>query len=97
MSPRKKTRKKETVQATLGELVKKPSKKTTSKKKTAKKKPTAKTTKRKVPAKKVKAKPPVKKEPQVVTGLPLTSLPGVGSKLRDRLVAEGYDSVLTLS
>lgn len=97
MSPRKKTRKKETVQATLGELVKKPSKKTTSKKKTAKKKPTAKTTKRKVPAKKVKAKPPVKKEPQVVTGPPLTSLPGVGSKLRDRLVAAGYDSVLKLS
>ncbi|NOR38960.1 MAG: hypothetical protein GQ580_05165, partial [Candidatus Thorarchaeota archaeon] len=97
MSPRKKTRKKETVQATLGELVKKPSKKTTSKKKTAKKKPTAKTTKRKVPAKKVKAKPPVKKEPQVVTGPPLTSLPGVGSKLKDRLVAAGYDSVLKLS
>ncbi len=97
MSPRKKTKKKETVQATLGELVKKPSKKTTSKKKTAKKKPTAKTTKRKALAKKVKAKPPVKKEPQVVAGPPLTSLPGVGSKLRNRLVAAGYDSVLKLS
>ncbi|MCK5303218.1 MAG: hypothetical protein KAJ96_08760, partial [Candidatus Thorarchaeota archaeon] len=97
MSPRKKTRKTETVQATLGELAKKPSKKTTSKKKTAKKKPTAKTTKGKVPAKKVKAKPPVKKEPQVVTGPPLTSLPGVGSKLKERLVAAGYDSVLKLS
>ncbi|MCK4483255.1 MAG: hypothetical protein KAU89_00415, partial [Candidatus Thorarchaeota archaeon] len=97
MSPRKKTGKKETVQATLGELVKKPSKKTTGKKKTAKKKPTAKTTKRKALAKKVKAKPPVKKEPQVVAGPPLTSLPGVGSKLRNRLVAAGYDSVLKLS
>ncbi len=97
MSPRKKTKKKKTVQATLGELVKKPSKRTTSKKKTAKKKPTAKTTKRKAPAKKVKAKPSVKKAPQVVTGPPLTSLPGVGSKLRDRLVTAGYDSVLKLS
>lgn len=97
MSSRKKTRKKETVQVTLGELVKKPSKKTTSKKKTTKKKPTAKTTKRKAPAKKVKAKPSVKKAPQVVTGPPLTSLPGVGSRLRDRLVAAGYDSVLKLS
>ena len=97
MSPRKKTRKKEIVQATLGELVKKPSKKATGKKKTTKKKPTAKTTKRKAPAKKVKAKPPVKKEPQVVIGPPLNSLPGVGSKLRDRLMAAGYDSVLKLS
>ena len=38
MSPRKKAKKKEIVQATLGELVKKPSKKATSKKKTVKKK-----------------------------------------------------------
>ncbi len=97
MSPRKKTRKKETIQSTLGELVKKPSKKTTSKKKTTKKKSSAKTTKRKALAKKVKAKPSVKKEPQVVTGPPLASLPGVGSKLRNRLVAAGYDSVLKLS
>jgi len=92
MSPRKKTRKTETVQATLGELAKKPPKKTTSKKK-----PAVKTTKRKAPAKKGKTKPSVKKEPQVVTGPPLTSLPGVGSKLRDRLRAAGYDSVLKLS
>ncbi|MHA1588900.1 MAG: helix-hairpin-helix domain-containing protein, partial [Candidatus Thorarchaeota archaeon] len=92
MSPRKKTRKTETVQATLGELAKKPSKKTTSKKKS-----TVKTTRRKAPAKKGKTKTSVKKEPQVVTGPPLTSLPGVGSKLRDRLRAAGYDSVLKLS
>ncbi len=97
MSPRKKTEKKETVQSTLGELVKKPSKKTTSKRKTAKKKPTAKTTKRKALPRKVKEKPSVKKEPKGVTGPPLTSLPGVGFKLRDRLIAAGYDSVLKLS
>jgi len=97
MSPRKKTEKKETVQATLGELVKEPSKKTSSKTKTAKKKPAAKTTKRKALAKKVKAKPSVKKELQVLMGPPLTLLPGVGSKLRGRLIAAGYDSVLKLS
>jgi meiotic recombination protein SPO11 len=97
MSPRKKTKKRETVQATLSELTKKPSKKTTSKKKMAKKKPTAKTTKSKALAKKVKAKPSVKKEPKAVTGPPLTSLPGVGPKLRDRLIAAGYGSVLNLS
>ena len=97
MSSRKKTRKKETVQSTLGELVKKPSKKATSKKKTVKKKPTAKVTKRKALVKKVKEKTSVKKEPQVVTGPSLASLPGVGTKLRNRLVAAGYDSVLKLS
>jgi len=97
MSPRKKTKKKETVQATLGELVKKPSKKTTSKKKMVKKKTESKTAKSKALAKTVKAKPSVKKELQVVTGPPLTSLPGVGSKLRDRLIDAGYDSVLKLS
>ncbi len=97
MSSRKKTRKKETVQSTLGELVKKPSKKATSKKKTVKKKPTAMVTKRKALVKKVKEKTSVKKEPQVVTGPSLASLPGVGTKLRNRLVAAGYDSVLKLS
>ena len=97
MSSRKKTRKKETVQSILGELVKKPSKKATSKKKTVKKKPTAKVTKRKALVKKVKEKTSVKKEPQVVTGPSLASLPGVGTKLRNRLVAAGYDSVLKLS
>ncbi len=97
MSPKKKTGKRETVQATLGEIAKKPSKKTTSKKKTTRKKPAAKMTKKKALVKKVKAKSSVKKEPQVETGPPLTSLPGVGSKLKDRLVSAGYDSVLKLS
>ncbi|MHA1485260.1 MAG: helix-hairpin-helix domain-containing protein, partial [Candidatus Thorarchaeota archaeon] len=92
MSPRKKTRKTETVQATLGEHAKKPPKKTTRKKK-----PVVKTTKKKARAKKGKTKPSSKKEPQVVTGPPLASLPGVGAKLRDRLRAAGYDSVLKLS
>jgi meiotic recombination protein SPO11 len=116
---KKTSRKKEIVQATLGDLVsedKKKSTKTTAKKKTKKstpkkrakkpapKKSTKKPTKKKPtkkPAKKTKKKP-VKKKPEPAplvetSGPSLTSLPGVGQKLRVRLLAKKYDSIERIS
>ncbi len=107
---KKSSSKKEIVQATLGDLVTEDTKpkKQTAKKTPAPKKPGKKSADkpaRKKPAKK-RAKEPVKKEtkkaPEPVTlkeesGPPLTSLPGVGQKLRERLLARKYDSIEKIS
>jgi len=121
---KKKSKKDDTIQSTLGELVeskkakkeskKKPSKKTTSKKtttkKSAEKKPKIETTskekkatpkpkaaKKKKPA--TKKSKPEKKEPIPATeqGIPISKLPGVGSKLELKLIEAKYDSVEKIS
>ncbi len=67
------------------------------------KKPAAKkTTKKKAAAKKTtpkKAAPKKKPEPAPVfeSGIPITKLPGVGSKLADKLIAAKYDTVEKIS
>ena len=127
MSKKKSKKTPETVQDTLGDLVKSApkkkkaaGKKTSSKKaapkKAAKPKPTpkAKTTEKpkKAPAKKAapkkttpkkatpkKSVPPKTPEPAPVSesGIPITKLPGVGSKLADKLIAAKYDTVEKIS
>ncbi|MFX0108817.1 MAG: helix-hairpin-helix domain-containing protein, partial [Candidatus Hodarchaeota archaeon] len=114
MTRKKKSKKKETVQATLGDVTepeKKPPQKkakTTSKKKTAKAKPQPKsdsskkksTPKKKPKAEKATKKPSKEKTPppkEVESGPSLTALPGVGTKLAERLIAAKYDSVEKIS
>ncbi|MGY5872112.1 MAG: helix-hairpin-helix domain-containing protein [Candidatus Thorarchaeota archaeon] len=83
-----------------------PKKKAKPKAKPAAKKPkkpaAKKTTKKKAAAKKTtpkKAVPKKKPEPAPVSesGIPITKLPGVGSKLADKLVAAKYDTVEKIS
>ncbi|MCK4568300.1 MAG: hypothetical protein KAU48_13425, partial [Candidatus Thorarchaeota archaeon] len=109
MSKKKSKKKKPaTVQSTLGDLVKsKPKKKTTPKKAPSKKKTTpkkkaksaAKKPAKKKAAPKKKTAPKKKPEPAPVSesGIPITKLPGVGSKLADKLVAAKYDTVEKIS
>ena len=109
MSKKKSKKKKPaTVQSTLGDLVKsKPKKKTTPKKSPAKKKTTSKKKAKsaaKKPAKKKvapKKKAALKKKPKPApiseSGIPITRLPGVGSKLADKLIAAKYDTVEKIS
>lgn len=113
MSKKKSKKKPVTVQSTLGDLVKPkpkkkaagkktptkkktPSKKTVSKKKA---KPKAKTTAKKPKKPSKKAAPKKKPAPAPVSesGIPITKLPGVGSKLAEKLVAAKYDSVEKIS
>ena len=113
MSKKKSKKKPATVQSTLGDLVKpKPKKKaagkkTPTKKKTPSKKaaskkkakPKAKTTAKKPKKRSKKAAPKKKPAPAPVSelGIPITKLPGVGSKLAEKLVAAKYDSVEKIS
>lgn len=113
MSKKKSKKKPATVQSTLGDLVKpKPKKKaagkkTPTKKKTPSKKaaskkkakPKAKTTAKKPKKRSKKAAPKKKPVPAPVSesGIPITKLPGVGSKLAEKLVAAKYDSVEKIS
>lgn len=113
MSKKKSKKKPTTVQSTLGDLVKSkskkktkakktPSKKTSSKKSAPKKKAKPKaTTKTKKPKKRTAKKAALKKKqestPVSGSGIPITKLPGVGSKLADKLVAAKYDSVEKIS
>ncbi len=103
MSKKKSKKKKPaTVQSTLGDLVKsKPKKKTTPKKAPAKKKTTPKKKAKSAAKKPAKKKAAPKKKPEPVpvseSGIPITKLPGVGSKLADKLVAAKYDTVEKIS
>ncbi|MFQ5833841.1 MAG: helix-hairpin-helix domain-containing protein [Candidatus Thorarchaeota archaeon] len=110
MSRKKKSRKKETVQATLGELVegkstetkKERGKKSTSKKisRPKKRSPRPTTRKKTVKAKRTPSAKPKKKTPTPVkeeTGPPLSTLPGIGKRLQQRLIAAGYGSVDRIS
>ncbi|MHA1614325.1 MAG: helix-hairpin-helix domain-containing protein [Candidatus Thorarchaeota archaeon] len=113
MSKKKSKKKPATVQSTLGDLVKpKPKKKaagkkTPTKKKTPSKKasskrkakPKAKATAKKPKKRPKKAAPKKKPAPAPVSepGIPITKLPGVGSKLAEKLVAAKYDSVEKIS
>ncbi len=104
------TRKKRTTKATKKSSPKKasrPKSKKASTKKAAKpkkaakeSKPTKKTTK-KTTTKKKKAKKAAKKKPKptpkAVEGTPLTDLPGVGSKLAEKIIEAGYPTVEKLS
>ena len=116
---KKKSKKDDTVQSTLGDLVESKTKKKESKKKPSKKttskKPAKKEPKKKTPSKEKKAKPkpkvakkkkpatkksePEKKEPTPTTepGIPISNLPGVGSKLELKLIEAKYDSVEKIS
>lgn len=80
---------------------KKPGKEVTKKKAPEKKtKPKAKIPSKK-PKKEVSKKAPLEKKTDSVTlsesGIPITKLPGVGSKLADKLIAAKYDSVEKIS
>ena len=114
MSKKKRTKKKEIVQSTLGDHVEaktkrpkkskkepkkdsvkpKATKATESKKSKAVPKPKP-STKKKQPSKKkppAKKKPPKKEPMPAPTGPPLTTLPGVGTKLAEKLAAELSDA-----
>lgn len=111
MAKKKSSRTNDTVQATLGDLVKRETKKKVKKSKPKKK--SRKSTKKegtKKPSETKKSKPASskktkkvasarvkEKEAQAATEQPLTSLPGVGPKLRDRLIETKYDSVDKIS
>ncbi len=113
MSKKKSKKKPATVQSTLGDLVKpKPKKKaagkkTPTKKKTPSKKaaskkkakPKAKAIAKKPKKRPKKAAPKKKPAPAPVSepGISITKLPGVGSKLAEKLVAAKYDSVEKIS
>ena len=113
MSKKKSKKKPATVQSTLGDLVKpKPKKKAAGKKTPTKKKTPSKKAASKKKAKpkgKTKAKKPKKPSKKAVpkkkpapapvseSGIPITKLPGVGSKLAEKLVAAKYDSVEKIS
>ncbi|MGY5858188.1 MAG: helix-hairpin-helix domain-containing protein [Candidatus Thorarchaeota archaeon] len=76
---------------------KKPKKPTA--KKTTKKKPSAKKSpaKKKTTPKKVAPKKKPEPSPISESGIPITKLPGVGSKLADKLIAAKYDTVEKIS
>ncbi|MFW9956998.1 MAG: helix-hairpin-helix domain-containing protein [Candidatus Odinarchaeota archaeon] len=113
MSDKKKSKKKpEIIQETLGELVKSEPKKKPAPKKKEESKPTKKTKsspkKRKAPKKDTKpskVKSSEKPKPKIETSpmsdasseIPLQTLPGVGPKLAQKLIAAGYISVEQLS
>ncbi|NHJ13116.1 MAG: hypothetical protein EAX95_05530 [Candidatus Thorarchaeota archaeon] len=111
MAKKKPSKKDETVQATLGDLVKTETKmkaKKSEPKKKSGKSPKKEQAKKAAKTKKTKPatskKPKIeasektaKKEEPVAAGPPLTSLPGIGPKLRDKLVEAKYDSVDKIS
>ena len=103
----------DTVQSTLGDVVKSESKRTTRKTKSSKprsktskkdetkeKKPKKTKSKKSSSPKKEKSKPKAKKKMESkvsAAGPSLTNLPGIGPKLRERLIDAKYDSVEKIS
>jgi meiotic recombination protein SPO11 len=97
-STKKASTKKASVKKTVA---KKSTKKPTKKEKPPKKKPAAKkkSPTKKKPTKKKPKSPKKKEEPKASeeVGIPITQLPGVGSKLEEKLIAAKYDSVEKIS